>query len=53
MKWGRVIAEGRPADIVTPALVAEVFGLSCRIVPDPFSAAPMVVPVGRRHGATT
>ncbi|MGN6325742.1 ABC transporter ATP-binding protein [Pseudolysinimonas sp.] len=46
---GRVLASGAPGDIVTPALVQEVFGLASRVIPDPVSGAPLVLPVGRHH----
>ena len=52
MKDGRIVAEGAPADVVTEETVAEVFGLTSRVVPDPVSGTPMVVPIGRhRAGA--
>ena len=47
MKSGRVIAAGPPADVVTEDVVRDVFGLECRIVPDPVTDTPLVVPVGR------
>ncbi|MFC3687245.1 ABC transporter ATP-binding protein [Aquipuribacter hungaricus] len=47
MKDGVVVAEGPPADVVTEGMVAEVFGLACRVVPDPVTGTPMVVPLGR------
>ncbi|WP_240759180.1 ABC transporter ATP-binding protein, partial [Phytoactinopolyspora endophytica] len=47
MKDGRVVAEGAPREIVTADLVEEVFGLQCRVVPDPVTATPMVAPLGR------
>ncbi|MGJ7441810.1 ABC transporter ATP-binding protein [Aquipuribacter sp. MA13-6] len=53
MKDGRVVAEGPPADVVTEALVLQVFGLDCRVVPDPVTGTPMVVPVGRRGRRAT
>ncbi|MFH8438750.1 ABC transporter ATP-binding protein [Streptomyces sp. NPDC018007] len=49
MKAGRVVAEGRPVDIVTEELVGEVFGMRCSVIEDPASATPMVVPLGRHH----
>jgi iron complex transport system ATP-binding protein len=54
MKGGRIVAEGAPADVVTETLVREVFGLETRIVPDPVSGTPLVVPMGRhaRSGDT-
>ena len=47
MGGGRVVAEGAPGEVITEALVQEVFGLQSRVVPDPVSATPMVVPIGR------
>ncbi|WP_235494563.1 ABC transporter ATP-binding protein [Streptomyces violaceoruber] len=44
MKEGRIVAEGRPGDIVTAELVREVFGLEAVIVPDPVTGSPLVVP---------
>lgn len=49
LKDGRLVAEGRPAEVITPGLVTDVFGLRCRIVPDPVSGTPLVVPIGRHH----
>ena len=49
MKAGRIVAEGRPAEVVTEAVVAEVFGMSSRILLDPVSHTPMIVPIGRHH----
>lgn len=49
MKAGKLVAEGLPRDVVTEALVADVFGLAARIVPDPVSHTPMIVPIGRHH----
>jgi iron complex transport system ATP-binding protein len=54
MKGGRIVAEGAPAEVVTEGLVRDVFGLETRIVPDPVSGTPLVVPMGRhaRAGGT-
>ena len=49
MKDGRIAAEGNPSDVVTEETVTSVFGLQCRVIPDPVSGTPMVVPVGRHH----
>ncbi|MFJ6194681.1 ABC transporter ATP-binding protein [Micromonospora sp. NPDC092111] len=48
MRDGRVVAEGDPREVVTAALVEEVFGLPCRIVADPETGTPLVVPRSRR-----
>jgi iron complex transport system ATP-binding protein len=47
MSQGRVVATGAPADVVTPALIDEVYELACRVVPDPVTGTPMVVPEQR------
>jgi iron complex transport system ATP-binding protein len=56
LRAGAVVAEGAPADVLTAALVRDVFGLASRVVPDPETGAPLVVPLardgGRPQGAT-
>jgi iron complex transport system ATP-binding protein len=47
MRDGRVVAEGSPQEVVTEALVAEVFGLDCAVVTCPVSGRPLVIPRGR------
>jgi iron complex transport system ATP-binding protein len=49
LRGGRLVAQGAPRDVVTPELVAEVFGLQAQVVPDPVSGTPLVVPIGRHH----
>ena len=44
MKDGDVVAAGPPAEILTAQLVEEVYELPCRIMPDPETEAPMVIP---------
>nr|WP_051797247.1 ABC transporter ATP-binding protein [Catenuloplanes japonicus] len=50
MRDGDLVAAGAPADVITERTVADVFGLASRVVPDPVSGTPMVVPIGRYHG---
>ncbi|MGW5354057.1 ABC transporter ATP-binding protein [Streptomyces sp. NPDC004031] len=52
MKSGRIVAEGAPGEVVTEATVEDVFGLRCRVVPDPVSGTPLVIPMGRHHDDT-
>jgi iron complex transport system ATP-binding protein len=47
MKAGSVVAQGAPADVMTPELVEDVFGVPCRVIPDPETGTPMVVPGDR------
>ncbi len=51
MREGRIMAEGAPSAVVTGELVSGVFNLECRVIEDPVSGTPLVVPVGRHHGA--
>jgi len=44
MKAGRIVARGRPSEVVTAELVHEVFGLESVVVPDPVTGSPLVVP---------
>ena len=44
MREGRVVAQGDPADVVTAALVADVFSLAAVVVDDPVTGDPLVVP---------
>ncbi|GAA1931954.1 ABC transporter ATP-binding protein [Microbacterium aoyamense] len=54
LKHGRLVASGAPVDVVTSALVREVFDLDSQVMPDPVSGTPLVLPRGRHHvlGAT-
>ncbi|NIJ10558.1 iron complex transport system ATP-binding protein [Saccharomonospora amisosensis] len=47
LRSGAVVAAAAPVDIVTEELVARVFDVRARIVPDPVAGTPLVVPVGR------
>ncbi|WP_110472709.1 ABC transporter ATP-binding protein [Williamsia limnetica] len=48
MKDGEIVAEGRPSEIITAELVHDVFGLPCRIIDDPESHTPLVIPLVRK-----
>jgi iron complex transport system ATP-binding protein len=52
MRGGEVVVEGRPSDVVDESLVREVFDLDAKVVPDPISGTPMVVPIGRHLTVT-
>ncbi|WP_338723415.1 ABC transporter ATP-binding protein [Devosia sp. XK-2] len=49
MKAGKIVAAGRPIDVVTQAVVKDVFGMTSHIMLDPVSNTPMIVPIGRHH----
>ena len=40
---------GPPAEVVTEDVVRGVFGLDCRVIADPVTGTPLVVPLGRHH----
>ncbi|GAA1482627.1 ABC transporter ATP-binding protein [Gordonia sinesedis] len=48
MRDGAVVAAGAPSDVITESLLWEVFGLRSRVIADPVSSRPLVVPVGQR-----
>lgn len=48
MRDGAIVAEGAPGAIVDAELVERVFGLRCRVIPDPETGTPLVVPASRR-----
>ena len=46
MSEGRIAVVGTPAEVLTEETVHEVFGWPCRVIPDPVSGTPLVVPLG-------
>lgn len=44
LSGGLIVAEGRPADVVTTDLVQDVFDVPCRLLPDPETGTPMIIP---------
>jgi iron complex transport system ATP-binding protein len=51
MAGGRIHAFGTPEEVLTEAMVREVFGLESRIIADPTSGRPMMLPIGRHRMA--
>jgi iron complex transport system ATP-binding protein len=49
---GRILAAGEPESVLTTDVVRTVFGLESRIMPDPLTGRPMVIPLGRHHTIT-
>jgi iron complex transport system ATP-binding protein len=44
---GQIAAQGIPEEVVTEAMVREVFGIDCRIIADPVTHTPLVVPISK------
>ena len=49
MSAGRIFASGAPEQVLTAETVHEVFGLDSRVIPDPLTGRPLVLPIGRHH----
>lgn len=50
MRDGAMLAEGSPAEVITPTVLQEAFGLRAQVVSDPTGAGPLVVPLTKRAG---
>ncbi|WP_043622884.1 ABC transporter ATP-binding protein [Nonomuraea candida] len=46
---GRLHAAGSPAEVLTEECVRAVFGLDSRIIEDPLTGRPLMLPIGRHH----
>ncbi|MEU8510131.1 ABC transporter ATP-binding protein [Kitasatospora sp. NPDC048722] len=49
LKDGRLAAAGAPSEVLTAELVEAVFQVPCRVVPDPETGTPLVVPRARER----
>ncbi len=49
MADGRLHAQGTPQEVLTEANIRHVFGLESRVVPDPVSGRPLMLPIGRHN----
>lgn len=45
MQAGRIVSQGNPAEVVTPALVRTLYGVDCDLLQDPATGAPVPVNV--------
>ncbi|SDD46269.1 iron complex transport system ATP-binding protein [Sanguibacter gelidistatuariae] len=48
MRDGKIVESGTPHEVMTAENVEEIFGLRCRIIDDPESGTPLVVPLAGR-----
>jgi len=46
MRDGELVAEGSPADVLTTEMLRDTFNLDAKIVKDPVTGRPMVIPIG-------
>ncbi|MDT1062251.1 ABC transporter ATP-binding protein [Paracoccus sp. CPCC 101403] len=49
MAKGRLHAFGPPEEVLTVENVLQVFGLRSRVIPDPISGKPLILPIGRHR----
>ena len=47
LRDGAIVAQGEPSETVTAELVERVFGLPCRVIADPETGTPLVIPLAR------
>ena len=53
LRGGRLVAGGTPHEVMTSDLIREVFDLDALVIPDPVSGAPIILPRGRHHVASS
>lgn len=49
MRGGRIRAEGPPEKILSEEVIRDVFGLEAKIITDPTTGKPLMLPLGRHH----
>jgi iron complex transport system ATP-binding protein len=53
LRDGTVVAQGEPDDVLTPALVQDVFDVRCSVLTDPATGTTTLVPVARHRRSAT
>jgi iron complex transport system ATP-binding protein len=53
LRDGRVVAAGAPAQVVTPALLRQVFGVEAEVLPDPRTGVPLCIAYGLARRAAS
>lgn len=48
MSQGQVALAGAPAEVMTPAMLHDVFGIAADVIPDPRTGTPLCIPYGLR-----
>lgn len=44
LRSGQVVAQGPPAEVITPPFLQEVYGLDARVLPDPETGTLLIIP---------
>lgn len=50
MKEGCIVTQGNPKDVMTKALVRELYGVECDLMPDPSTGSPILINIRRVRG---
>ena len=45
MSQGKIVAQGAPADVITPNTLADAFKILARVIEDPVGKTPLVIPI--------
>lgn len=45
MKDGKIVSTGAPKDVITSALLKEVFSLEAKVIPSPLDGSPVILPI--------
>lgn len=53
MRDGAIVAQGPPVEVITPERIESVFGVRTRVLSDPETGAPMIVPLARQAVTAT
>ncbi|MEZ5591263.1 MAG: heme ABC transporter ATP-binding protein [Gammaproteobacteria bacterium] len=48
LQQGRLVAQGTPFEVLTPALIEQTFAMSAQIIPHPALNCPLIVPLSAR-----
>ncbi|MDR0446181.1 MAG: ABC transporter ATP-binding protein [Oscillospiraceae bacterium] len=46
---GKIACEGAPQHVVTRERIKDIFQMNCKVISDPVSGTPFVIPMGRHH----
>lgn len=46
---GQLCVSGSPEEVLNPETIRSLFGMECKIITDPLSGRPHMLPVGRHH----
>lgn len=49
MANGKVVAKGNPKEIINAKLIKEVYNLDCKVIEDPISNTPLIIPISKHH----